>query len=99
MLQKARSKHCTPEKAVLIVLSPPNPKTLLGNGLTSAVKIVISILFPNFMKSPGIHLKSNFANCDQKMMNWKHFLRNNVKDNFAVLILLCLAYSVTHSKD
>lgn len=64
--------------------------------LLPAVKIAINILFPNFMKSPGIHLKSNFANDDQKMMNWKHFLRNNVKDNFAVLVLLFLAYSVTH---
>lgn len=77
--------------------SPPSkPKSLLGNHLTSAVKIAISNLFLNFMKSPGIHLKRNSGNRDPKMMNWKDFLRNKVKDNFAVLILLSLAYSVTH---
>lgn len=93
LLWKARNKHSTPEKAVLIVLPPANPKNLLGNDLTCTVKIAINILFPNFRKPPGIHLKSDFANHDQKIMNWKHFLRNNVKDNFVVLILLCLTLS------
>lgn len=83
------------EKAGLIFLPSPNPKTILGNGLTSTVRTAINILIPSFMNSPGIHLKSNFVNCDKIIMKWKSILRNNVKDNFAVLILLCFFYNAT----
>lgn len=78
----------------LIFLPSPNPKTILGNGLTGTVRTAINILIPYFMNSPGIHLKSNFVNSDKTIMNWKYILRNNVKDNFAILIFLCFLYSV-----